>query len=66
MDEMLNIIANVGFPIAVALFLLVRVESKVTCLTKAINDLREAILVMDRGSAARTLAASRTTVRESI
>jgi hypothetical protein len=63
---MLNIIANVGFPIAVALFLLVRVESKVTCLTKAINDLREAILVMDNGTAARALATARTTVRESI
>ena len=42
MEEMLNLIANVGFPIAVALFLLVRVESKMTSLTAAINDLREA------------------------
>ena len=48
MDEVLNLIANVGFPIAVAVFLLVRIESKITCLTKAINELREAILVMPR------------------
>ncbi len=59
MDELLNLIANVGFPIAVALFLLVRVESKVTCLTKAINDLREAILLMPSQNAARTLASAR-------
>lgn len=59
MDELLNLIANVGFPIAVALFLLVRVESKVNCLTKAINDLREAILLMPSQNAARTLSPAR-------
>lgn len=56
---MLNLIANVGFPIAVAVFLLVRVESKVTCLTNAINDLREAILLMPNQNAARTLSTAR-------
>ncbi len=35
MEYLLNIIANAGAPIAVSLFLLVRVESKVTCLTES-------------------------------
>ncbi|HRY13660.1 MAG TPA: YvrJ family protein [Syntrophomonadaceae bacterium] len=64
MEDLLNIIANVGFPIAVSLFLLVRVESKVTCLTEAINSLREAILLMPSQDAVRSLSAARTTARE--
>lgn len=64
MEELLNIIANVGFPIAVAVFLLIRVEGKMTCLTKAINDLREAILLMPRQDAAHTLASVRAAGRE--
>ena len=48
MDDILNLVANVGFPIAVAAFLLVRIESKITCLTTAISELREAILTMPR------------------
>jgi len=63
-EELLNIIANVGFPIAVAVFLLVRVEGKMTCLTKAINDLREAILLMPTQNAAHTLSATRSAGRE--
>ena len=35
MDEMLKIIGNVGFPIAVAAFLLVRVEQRMDNLTAA-------------------------------
>ncbi|NLN86635.1 MAG: YvrJ family protein [Syntrophomonadaceae bacterium] len=34
MEEMLNMFAKLGFPLAVALFLLVRVESKITGLTE--------------------------------
>lgn len=64
MEELLNIVANIGFPIAVAVFLLVRVESKMTCLTKAINDLREAILLMPAHSAANALTSVRTAGRE--
>ncbi|HBK53155.1 MAG TPA: YvrJ family protein, partial [Syntrophomonas wolfei] len=45
MDEMLKIIGNVGFPIAVAAFLLVRVEQRMDSLTAAIGELREAILM---------------------
>lgn len=64
MDELLNLIANVGFPIAVAVFLLVRIESKITCLTKAINELREAILVMPRDLPAIAYSQTRTAGRE--
>ncbi|HBK52333.1 MAG TPA: YvrJ family protein [Syntrophomonas wolfei] len=64
MDEVLNLIANVGFPIAVAVFLLVRIESKITCLTKAINELREAILVMPRELPAITYSQARVPGRE--
>lgn len=48
MDEMLKIIGNVGFPIAVAAFLLVRVEQRMDSLTAAITELREAILLLPR------------------
>lgn len=48
MDEMLKIIGNVGFPIAVAAFLLVRVEQRMDALTAAITELREAILMLPR------------------
>lgn len=44
MDEMLNIIGNVGFPIAVSAYLLIRIEGKLGQLTAAIGDLREAII----------------------
>ncbi|NLN86735.1 MAG: YvrJ family protein [Syntrophomonadaceae bacterium] len=64
MEELLNIIANVGFPIAVAVFLLVRIEGKMTCLTKAINDLREAILLMPGQNAAHALSSARSAGRE--
>jgi len=43
MDEMLKIVANVGFPIAVAAWLLVRMEQRMENLTVAIGELREAI-----------------------
>lgn len=65
MEEMLNLIANVGFPIAVALFLLVRVETKMTSLTAAINDLREAILLMPNQNA-RALTPARSVAREAL
>lgn len=56
MDELLKIIGNVGFPIAVAAFLLVRVEQRMDSLTAAICELREAILLMpgEQASSART------------
>lgn len=44
MEEMIGMIANVGFPIAVAAYLLIRIEGKLCQLTVAITELREAIL----------------------
>ena len=51
MDEMLKIVANVGFPIAVAAWLLVRIEQRMDNLTAAIGDLREAIVLLNNSSA---------------
>lgn len=48
MDEMLKIVANVGFPIAVAAWLLVRIEQRLESLTAAICELREAIVTLPR------------------
>lgn len=39
MSEILAEVANVGFPIVVSIYLLVRVETKLDELTKAINGL---------------------------
>ncbi|HWP96383.1 MAG TPA: YvrJ family protein [Syntrophomonadaceae bacterium] len=66
MDDILNLIANVGFPIAVAVFLLVRIESKIACLTTAIAELREAILTMPREQPQSIYTAARATVREGL
>lgn len=43
MEEMLQGIANVGFPIAVAAYLLVRIESKLDDLTVSINQLARVV-----------------------
>ena len=64
MEDLLNVIGNVGFPIAVAAFLLIRIESKILCLTQAIGELREAILIMPREQAAAALQPVRTAARE--
>ena len=39
MGEIVTLITNVGFPIAVATYLLIRFETKIDGLTKAISDL---------------------------
>lgn len=39
MSDMVTLITNVGFPIAVATYLLIRFETKIDGLTKAITDL---------------------------
>ncbi len=43
MDDIWQQIANVGFPIAVAIYLLVRVEKKLDDLTIAITSLGESL-----------------------
>ena len=39
MEELLKAISNVGFPIAVAIFVLIRIEPKLTKLIEAITTL---------------------------
>jgi hypothetical protein len=46
MEEFLTLIANVGFPIAVAAYLLIRFEAKLGELTYAISELRECIITL--------------------
>jgi hypothetical protein len=46
MENLYDQIANVGFPIAVATYLLVRVEGKLTLLTESINELTKSIMNM--------------------
>lgn len=46
MDELIKIIGNTGFPIAVAAYLLIRIEGKLSELSKVIVDLREAIITL--------------------
>lgn len=43
MDELFSQIANVGFPIVVSIYLLVRVEAKLDNLTVSITELSKAI-----------------------
>ncbi|MEN6351225.1 MAG: YvrJ family protein [Syntrophomonas sp.] len=46
MDEWLDIVANVGFPIAISAYLLVRIEDKMGKLATAITELRETIITL--------------------
>lgn len=41
--ELRNMIANVGFPIAVSVFLLMRVENRLSTLSESINGLSKII-----------------------
>lgn len=43
MEELIGYISNLGFPMALSIYLLVRVESKLEMLTKSINELSMAI-----------------------
>lgn len=40
---MQNLIANIGFPIAISMYLLVRIEGKLQGLTDSINELNKSI-----------------------
>lgn len=42
-SDLLTMIGNVGFPIAVSVYLLVRLESKLEVLTTSINNLSSVI-----------------------
>ena len=43
MKELVDLIANIGFPIAISIYLLVRVEKKLEGLTSSINNLSQTI-----------------------
>ncbi|SHH42079.1 YvrJ family protein [Tepidibacter thalassicus] len=44
MEDLYTSIANLGFPIAVSIYLLVRIEGKLSNLTTSINELSKAII----------------------
>lgn len=46
MEDLAAQVANVGFPIAVSIYLLVRVEAKIENLTNSINELTKVIAAM--------------------
>ena len=43
------LIANVGFPISISMYLLIRIEGKLTILTDSINQLSNNILNINKG-----------------
>lgn len=48
MDTLLNAVANFGFPMVVAVYLLVRIEGRLDKLTISISKLSENIAAMGR------------------
>ncbi|WP_069650376.1 YvrJ family protein [Caloranaerobacter ferrireducens] len=46
MEDLYAQIANLGFPIAVSIYLLVRIEGKLDRLTESINELAKAIIAI--------------------
>ena len=46
--ELLNLVGNVGFPIAVSLYLLIRIEGKLEMLNTSINNLSSVINLIDK------------------
>jgi hypothetical protein len=42
-EEIYSSVANLGFPIVISVYLLVRIEGKLDELTKSINELAQAI-----------------------
>ncbi len=44
MNELVDFIGNVGFPIAITLYLLIRIEGKLELLTESINNLSKTII----------------------
>lgn len=48
MEDLIAMIGNFGFPIAVTAYLLVRIESKLSQLTESIHDLTTAIKSIEK------------------
>ncbi|AGB20135.1 YvrJ family protein [Thermoanaerobacterium thermosaccharolyticum] len=47
MSEIFTGIANLGFPIVISIYLLVRIEGKLDSLTNSINELTKAIAKLE-------------------
>lgn len=47
LEDLVSIIANLGFPIAISIFLLVRIEGKMEKLTESITALSNTIASME-------------------
>ena len=43
MNELVSVISNVGFPIVVALYMIITMQKEIKYLTEAINRLEQAI-----------------------
>jgi hypothetical protein len=43
MEQMFSLISNLGFPIVVSVYLLVRIENRLETLSQAINGLAQAV-----------------------
>ncbi|MBL4937605.1 YvrJ family protein [Clostridium sp. YIM B02515] len=56
MEDFLKAIANVGFPIAVAAYLLIRIEGKIDSLAASINQLSAILSVKLAGNDERKSA----------
>lgn len=57
MEDLVGIIGNVGFPIAVSAYLLIRIEGRLQDLSQAILELREAIITLPRDALTPRVAA---------
>ncbi len=44
MDNFQSVIANLGFPISISMYLLIRIEGKLQSLTDSINELSKNII----------------------
>lgn len=54
MEDLIKAVANVGFPIAVAAYLLIRIEGKIDKLTTSINQLATILSVKLSGNEDKT------------
>ncbi|NLY60115.1 MAG: YvrJ family protein [Clostridiales bacterium] len=46
MEQMLGFVANLGFPIVVSVYLLVRIENRMESLTESIHQLAKAVATL--------------------
>lgn len=49
MEELMQMVSNVGFPIAISAYLLIRIESKLDILSRSIGDLARAVEILRGG-----------------